>query len=296
MKNLKCFNDEIEPSSLDRATFCINHNLVNHPALSLENLAKMLGELPQDKILYSTELEGLNVNFDKALNVSKTPLDFNKVIETIKVTNSYIAIKNPEAHPSFKELYSDLHADISKLLKANKTGNTPLDPKLWIFIASPNTVTPFHFDRYSHFIMQIRGSKQLAVFPPRKEEVFSSKVTDAYVDWSGQLPAWDEELDQYAHKYEFKTGQAVHIPFVSGHYVKNGSEDISISLSFFFQSEETMKWTRAMKFNNRMRRMGLNLGAIGQSKFIDGLKAAAFSAMAFISELIQTCSEFLGIL
>lgn len=287
MNNLKCFTEDIEPTELDRTTFCIKHNLANHPALSLENLAKMLEELPQDKILYSTELAGLDVNFDKALNVSEKEVDFDKVIETIKSTNSYIAIKNPEYHPSFKELYADLFSDVSELLKANKTGNQPLDPKLWIFIASPNTVTPFHFDRYSNIIMQIRGSKELAVFPPRKEEVISSKVTDAYVDWSTELPSWKEELDQYAHKYEFKTGQAVHIPFVSGHYVKNGSEDISISLSFFFQSEETIKWTKAMKFNNRMRRFGLNLGAVGNSKVIDEMKAKAFSLVAVISNLLH---------
>lgn len=287
MNNLKCFIDDIEPTALDRSTFCIKHNLVNHPALSLENLAKMLGELPQDKILYSTELSGLDVNFDKALNVSEKGVDFNKVIETIKSTNSYIAIKNPEYHPSFKELYADLFSDVSELLKANKTGDKPLDPKLWIFIASPNTVTPFHFNRYSSIIMQIRGSKELAVFPPRKEEVIKSKVVDAYVDWSTQLPAWNEDLDQYAHKYDFKTGEAVHIPFVSGHYVKNGSEDISISLSFFFQSEETLKWTRAMKFNNRMRKIGISLGAVGNSKFRDEIKAKAFFAVAMISSFLE---------
>lgn len=287
MNNFKCFIDPIDPATLDRSTFSVRHNLTNHPALSLENLAKMLGELPQDKILYSTELAGLDVNFDKALNVSEKGVDFDKVIETIKSTNSYIAIKNPEYHSSFKELYADLFSDVSELLKAHKTGDKPLDPKLWIFIASPNTITPFHFDRYSNIIMQIRGSKELAVFPPQKEEVIKSKVVDAYVDWSTELPAWDESLDKYAHKYQFKTGEAVHIPFVSGHYVKNGSEDISISLSFFFQSEETLKWTKAMKFNNRMRRLGLPLGPIGKSQFFDGLKAKAFSVVAVISNLLH---------
>ena len=38
----------------------------------------------------------------------------------------------------------------------------------------------------------------------------------------------------FANKFAFAPGEAIHIPFVGGHYVKNGPEDVSISLSFFF--------------------------------------------------------------
>ena len=65
-----------------------------------------------------------------------------------------------------------------------------------------------------------------------------------------------------------------HIHFTSGHYVKNGASDISISLSFFFDTDETVGWIRAMKFNNRLRKMGFSPQAVGRNTKLDSLKAA----------------------
>lgn len=295
MNNLKCFAGDINPKLLDRTPFELNHKLADHPALSIENLAKVIADFPKEKILFSKALNKLDKNFDKELDVSNKDVDLNQIIETICTSNSYIAIKNPEDHPSFKNLYASLTEDISNLLKAHGTGTKPLEPMLWIFIASPNAVTPFHFDRYSNVIMQIRGSKELAVFPPRVEEIIPQKDTEAYIDWSGQLTPWREELDKYAHKFQFKKGEAVHIPYVSGHYVKNGSDDISISLSFFFHSDETLRWSKAMKFNNRLRRLGVNPGKIAVSGRTDRIKAAMFPLVHAAMSAVSFFGEYLGL-
>lgn len=223
--------------------------------------------------MFSKGLNDLSVNFDSALDNDTKKLNLNEVIETIRSSNCYIAARNLELHESFKGLYNDLLEDIGELLKHNKTGSKPLEPMVWLFIASPNAVTPFHFDRSSNFIFQIRGSKELAVFPPRVEEIISAKDTESYLDWTSQLPEWKEELDQYAHKFNFKANEAVHIPFVSGHYVKNGPEDVSITMSIFFHSEETKCWSGAMRFNNRLRRLGLKPGVVGQRPIVDKFKA-----------------------
>ena len=65
-----------------------------------------------------------------------------------------------------------------------------------------------------------------------------------------------------------------------GSYVKNGAEDISISLSFFFQTDETNRWVKAMQFNNRVHRhLGLQLSPIGKSRFRDNLKASTLNVV-----------------
>ncbi|MBC7714647.1 MAG: cupin-like domain-containing protein [Rhizobacter sp.] len=279
MKNLKCFAGDINPNDLDRKPFGFHHNLADHPALSIDNISKIIQELPKEKVMFSKGLNNLKVNFDHALNNDTKKLDLKEVIETLRTSNSYIAARNLELHPSFKGLYDDLLSDIAELMQRNGTGTKVLEPMVWLFIASPNAVTPFHFDRSSNFIMQIRGSKQLAVFPPRVEEVISAKDTESYVDWSSELPPWREEIDLYANKFNFKSGEAVHIPFVSGHYVKNGPEDISITMSFFFHSDETFNWAQAMKMNNRLRRLGVKPSAIGVSPVVDSLKAGIFPAV-----------------
>lgn len=275
MNNLKCFAGDVNPKLLDRSSFGLNHKLADHPALSLENLAKVAAELPSEKVLYSKALTELNINFDKALYQDRG-VDFAKMVETIRTSNSYIAIKSPELHPSFKDLYADLISDISRLMQAKGSGVTPMEPTLWLFIASPGAVTPFHFDRYSNIVMQIRGSKEFAVFPPRVEEVISQKVTEAYMDWKPVEIPWTEGRDKHALKYNFKVGEAIHIPFTSGHYVKNGTEDISISLSIFFHTDETLAWSKAMKFNNHIRRFGYSPKPIGENSARLKAKASLF--------------------
>jgi hypothetical protein len=85
-------------------------------------------------------------------------------------------------------------------------------------------------------------------------------------------------LDVHASKYDFRPGATLHIPFAGGHYVKNGAEDISISLSFFFQTDETNRWVKAMQFNNRVHRhLGLQLDPVGKSRLRDELKASTLS-------------------
>lgn len=194
MENLKCFTEAIETKFLDREPFRLNHKLADHPALELENIAKIILELPSEKVMFSKGLNDLKVNFDDALTEDTKTLDLNEIIETIRNSNSYIAARNLELHPSFKDLYDDLMNDIGIFMKANGTGTKPHEPMLWLFIASPGAVTPFHFDRFTNFIMQIRGSKELAVFPPRKEEVIKTSDVEAYIDWRGQTPEWKDAM------------------------------------------------------------------------------------------------------
>lgn len=273
MKSLKCFQGEIIPQDLDRKAFGFSHNLANHPSLSFENLSRVITTLPEEKVMFSKGLNDLNKDFEQVLVDGKKGFDLNEVIETIRTGNAYIAVKNPEMDPSFKGIFEDICHDVSEFMKQNGTGERPIEPMLWLFIASPGSITPFHFDRYSNFIMQIRGSKELAVFPPRVEEVISSKDLESYVDNKPAFPEWNESKDKYAHKFNFKSGEAVHIPYTSGHYVKNGLDDISITISVFFHTKETQGWSKAMMVNNRMRRKGITPKAVGKSAILDKFKS-----------------------
>lgn len=287
MENLNCFTGDIKIDLLDREPFRLNHKIAESPALTMENLTNVILELPQENVMFSKELSNLSTNFEAVLVDGKKNLDLKEVVETLRTSNSYIAVRSPELHPSFHELYKDIVKDVEAFMKANNTGDKAIVPSLWLFIASPGAVTPFHFDRFSNFIMQIRGSKELAVFPPGVEEVISAKDTEAYIDWGNQTPKWRDELDIYAHKFNFKAGEAVHIPFTSGHYVKNGNEDISITLSIFYHTNETLEWTKAMRLNNRMRNFGLAPSPVREFKRKDKLKAKVFPIVEQLQNTIN---------
>ncbi|MEL1264729.1 cupin-like domain-containing protein [Pseudoxanthomonas putridarboris] len=273
----KCFADGLPAGQLDRAPFKFQHQLLQHPALSIEGLSESLPQLPADRIMYSKGLSDLAINFDRAHIEHGNGLGLRETIETIRTSSSYIAVRDPEDHPAFRGLYEDLKSEVGALLREGGKSRTIHQPRMWLFIASPDAVTPFHFDRYSNVLMQIRGSKQVAVFPNFNPEIVPTEVCESYMDRKDSQSLWREELDRHAVKFDFSPGDALHIPYIAGHYVKNGAEDVSISLSFFFQTDETLRWTDAMRFNHRWRKwirpLGLSPSPVGGSAALDAAKA-----------------------
>ncbi|HEY3666327.1 MAG TPA: cupin-like domain-containing protein [Polyangiaceae bacterium] len=274
---LKCFAQPFDYDALDKRPFKFQHQLLGHHALSLENLTNVLPALPKDQVFYSKGLTDLGINFDKAHIEHKNGLSIEETIESIRTSNSYIAVSKPEIDPSFKDLHRALISDVEELMQRRGTGTRAIEPTLWMFIASPNAITPFHCDRYSNFLMQFRGSKEVAVFNPWNDEVISPADCESWVANSDRPPPWRPEMDRFANKFHFVPGEAIHIPFVAGHYVKNGSEDVSISLSFFFHTDETFHLSRALRVNHQLRgrlgRLNMRPTPVGRDRHMDAFKS-----------------------
>lgn len=95
-------------------------------------------------------------------------------------------------------------------------------------------------------------------------------------------------MDQLASKYHLTEGVGVHIPFTGAHYVKNGSQDISITISVFFHSPRTIIWSRAMRFNNSFKglfsRVGIKLKEVRPHLKRNYLKAYLLPLKKFIAK------------
>jgi hypothetical protein len=150
---------------------------------------------------------------------------------------------------------------------------------LYLFLASPGSLTPFHFDRYSTFLFQVRGTKSVWVAPPWDTRVISVAETEAFTARAGQRPMWRPEFEALGTQFHFSPGEALHIPFVSGHYVQNGTEDVSISMSIIFNTRATARQIDALMLNYALRRRGLSPLPIGSSPLRDAAKAAAFHVL-----------------
>ena len=274
----KCVDSGIDFEKFDNTPFKFSHKILNHKALTIENLAQALPRMPRDRVKYSKGYNHVGGDFDNAINTHKNNLTLEETIENIKTSNSYIAVHGAEIDPSFKELYDDLIADAETMMKLKgKVGNKVLSPRIFLFIASPGAYTPFHLDRNTTFLFQFRGSKEVAIFPQFDPKVMDPAQREAYADYDSFDLTWKDEMDQYGHKFNFTPGEGIHIPFISGHYVKNGTEDVSISMSIIFRTEQSQMWLDAMGFNNRLRRhlakLGIKLKAVGTKGSMDRLKA-----------------------
>jgi hypothetical protein len=285
----RCFDSGLPAGKLDRVPFTFKHHLLDHPALTMEGLAEALPQLHPDRIAYSKGLSDLSINFDRAHLEHGNGLSLRETIETIRTSNSYIAVRDPVDHPAFRDLYESLRAEMTELQRQSGNSQEIHEPRMWLFIASPNAMTPFHFDRYSNVLMQIRGSKEVAVFPNFRSDIVPIDICEAYMDRKDVQAPWHPDLDAHAIKFDFRPGDTLHIPYTAGHYVKNGPEDVSISLSFFFQTDETLRWTRAMQFNHRVRkrveRFGMSPSPVGQNRYVDSAKARALPLLSMMWKL-----------
>lgn len=207
-------------------------------------------------------------------------------------------MRKPEVHPAFKSVYDQLTYDIGALMRSQGTGSVPLEMELWLFIASPNAVTPFHFDRFSNFLFQFRGSKQLAVFEPWNDEVLDAGCYEAYVAREERRMVWHPDKDRFAHKFNLVPGDGVHIPFLGGHYLKNGPEDASITLSVFFHNAETRRWSRALRTNQilrkRLGRFGVKPDNVNSDASFDQFKAASYPLVWRLNRALELVERGLG--
>lgn len=288
---MQCFEDSETLDLLDRDAFKFTHKLMEHPALKLESLSQAIPAMPKDRVMYSLGKLKNGDDFEETFLTRPTERSIEETIETIRISNSYVMVAGPEVHPSFASLHRELISDVENLMRRLGVGTMAIDPKLYLFIASPDSITPFHIDRYSTFLMQFRGSKEVSVFPQWDERVVASAHRDAYVAYSNTRLPWQQETDALGTKYEFHPGEALHIPFIAGHHVRNGSSDVSISMSIIFNTAQSMAWRRAMNFNHYARRLlgrvGVTPKPVGQDVWRDGAKSRVWGAVAGVRQALK---------
>src|SRR3546814_20357854 len=76
-----------------------------------------------------------------------------------------------------------------------------------IFITSPNTVTPFHFDKEHNCILQIHGRKRIYVWDHRDTVVASEHSRDLFhLSNERYLLRWREEFRERARVFDLEPG------------------------------------------------------------------------------------------
>lgn len=275
-----CFDDRIDLARVEREPFTFGHRLMGHPALALDSLARIIPRLPPAHVMYSTRQLANGDDFEGTFRRRPIDRSIEATIEAIRESDAYIMVSSPQVDLEFADLYRSLIADVTEVMHRRGLRGGPIDPQLYLFIASPNSVTPFHIDRYSTFLMQFRGSKTVTVSRAWDPQVVSPCDGEEYLTYRRTRLPWSPDLDQRATAFAFRPGDALHIPYMAGHHVRNGPDDVSISMSIIFNTPQTRAWRAAMEFNMRERRvlrpLGLAPAPIAARPRVDALKARAW--------------------
>ena len=147
----------------------------------------------------------------------------------------------------------------------------------FIFVSSPNAVTPFHLDPEHNVLLQIRGSKTMMIVPGDESVVPPEKHEAYHVGGHRNVP-WLDDYEARGFKCELIPGDAVHVPLMWPHWVKNGPEP-SISFSITWKSRWVYEEADIRGLNHMLRRAGLNPAAPAPFPRRNPAKAYAYRAI-----------------
>lgn len=229
----------------------MEHNLANHPLLEVDKLALLAESLPASSVEYNRG--------DVPVAVSGKPesngLSIGDTIRNIESANSWAVLKNVEQKKPFAALLHELLEELRPIIE-DRTGPL-LTPQAYIFVSSPDAMTPLHFDPEHNILMQLRGSKEMTVYRAGDARFAADERHEAYHTGGARELPWNRHLDGDGASYALGPGEAIYVPVMAPHYVRNGPE-VSISLSITWRSEWSYAEADARAFNALLRKIGIN--------------------------------------
>jgi hypothetical protein len=247
----------------NRRPFLIGHHLCEHSLFALPSLMDLAKRLPPANIEYNAG--NIPVSLDPHLT-PLTGLSIEETIRRIEECKSWMVLKYVENDPAYRALLHQCLAEV-------KPYSEPIAPGMelaqgFIFITSPNSVTPYHMDPEHNFLLQIRGSKTVKQFD---RSVVSEEEFERFYDGAHRNLTYKEEYLANSYTYDLEAGAGLHFPHTFPHWVQNGPS-VSISFSITFRTPDLERLALVYNVNSFLRRRGLRATPFGRSPWLDTLK------------------------
>lgn len=250
----------------------LRHGLTHHPLLEIEALAQLAEKLPIRSVEYNRGDLPIGVDGKPAPN----GLTIAETIRRVAEAESWAVLKNIEQVPAYEALLLGLLDEIRPEIEA-ATG-TMLTPQGFIFVSSPNSVTPYHFDPEHNILLQIRGTKVMTQFRAGDTRFVPDEAHETYHSGGPRELTWGDAMLPHGTEFPLSPGEALFVPVMAPHFVKNGPAP-SVSLSITWRSEWSYRESDARIFNAILRERGLSPAAPGRWPQQNYAKAYAFRIM-----------------
>ena len=235
----------------------LTHNLTSHPLLEIEALAQLAEKLPITSVEYNRGDLPIGVDGKPGSN----GLTIAETIRRVAEAQSWAVLKNIEQVPAYEALLLGLLEEIRPEIEA-ATG-AMLTPQGFIFVSSPNSVTPYHFDPEHNILLQIAGHKVMTQFPAGDTRFVPDEAHETYHSGGPRELKWDDSFLVHGTEFPLAPGEALFVPVMAPHFVKNGPAP-SISLSITWRSEWSYRESDARVLNAMLREQGLSPRAPGR--------------------------------
>ncbi|MCW6052826.1 hypothetical protein K4039_22810 [Lyngbya sp. CCAP 1446/10] len=249
--------------------FKFSYSIEDTSLLTLSEVVKAAAELPRHLVEYST------------LPFQVKELSYPDIVGLLSSTKSWIILRHLEHIPRYKSLMNQL---LNKLMGSNiQLSNQYFNPASFIFVSSPNFVTPFHIDPEHNFLFQIIGEKQVLVNDASIDPIISSsEIEDYYADECGYSLDFRSDYLSRLIPMTLRSNEGVYIPFTFPHMVFNGN-DISISYSLTFRTKMSEHHRKVHLVNRALRLLGFRPRKYEVSGISDSLKYQLFPLLNLIN-------------
>jgi hypothetical protein len=259
------------------------HDLHLDDRLTLASVADLADRLPRRSVIADTAAQPLLApQGGPPRGALARPGD---VIRDLRKANAWLTLLNVEADPGMAELMNTQLDQLESGMIAKHGKRVKMRKRVaFVFVSSPNSVTPVHFDIEHSLLMQVGGSKTVSIGrfdsdADRRHEI------DRYWDGShGRI----ETLPPEEAVYTVTPGRAVYIPPGTPHWVHNGP-DISLSVTLTYFTAATVRENRIEDFNSHLRRRHMKPREPGRSATVDTAKVCAMGVYA-IGQRLRSAS------
>ena len=248
------------------------HDLHHDDRLTLAAVADLADRLPRRSVIADTAAQPLLVpQGGPPRGALERPGD---VIRDLSNANAWLTLLNVEDDPGMADLMNTQldQLESSMIARQGKRGKVRRRVA-FVFVSSPNSVTPVHFDIEHSLLMQVSGCKTVSIGRWENDAARRHEF-DRYWDGShGRIESVPPEVAAYT----VTPGRAVYIPPGTPHWVHNGP-DISLSVTLTYFTAATVRENRIEDFNSHLRRRRMKPREPGRSATVDTAKVFAMGA------------------
>src|SRR5215469_9252323 len=255
-----------------RQAMGFSHELHLDDRLTLASVADLADRLPRRSVIADTAAQPLLVpQGGPPRGALERPGD---VIRDLQNANAWLTLLNVEDDPGMAELMNTYLDHLEMGMSAKQGKRVKMRKRVaFVFVSSPNSVTPVHFDIEHSLLMQVSGQKTVSIGRFESDAARRHEF-DRYWDGAhGRI----EKVPPEVATYTMTPGRAVYIPPGTPHWVHNGP-DISLSVTLTYFTPATVRENRVEGFNAQLRRRHLKPREPGRSASVDIAKSYAMVA------------------
>jgi hypothetical protein len=261
------FDDAFPARSIE-----FSHDLQRDDRLTLAAVADLADRLPRRSVIADTAAQPLLVpQGGPPRGVLERPGD---VIRDLHNANAWLTLLMVEEDPGMAQLMNTCLDQLESGISARQGKPARMCKRVaFVFVSSPNSVTPVHFDIEHSLLMQVSGCKTVSVGRFESDAVRRHEFNRYWSGSHGRI----ETLQPEVAAYTLTPGRAVYIPPGTPHWVHNGP-DISLSVTLTYFTAATVRENRVENFNAKLRRRHMNPREPGRSAIVDTAKVCALGA------------------